>query len=217
MEQILKEKQQARLAVLQRLYEMSGSNIHKYVNGGALAASCGITDELVFKTAVDYLEGEWLVEAKRVSGGIPALLRIKHAGIVEVESAFSRPDEPTSHFLPVNVLYVNQMVGSSVQQGTSHSTQTSTVTISSNAKEELRKFVEVASQLMNSVDHELPHWQEAISDVETLRVQAQSPSPKTSIVRECLSSLARMTEGAAGGAVGTQLATYIPALLQLFQ
>jgi hypothetical protein len=216
MQDILKEKQKIRLVILRKLYEMSDSDVHKYVNGGELAASCGIADDMMFKTAVDYLEGECLVEVKRVSGGIPALLRIKHEGIVEVESAFSKPNEPTSHFLPVNVLYVNQMIGSSVQQGTTHSTQTSSTQISSNAKEELKKFVEIASQLLTTVDLGLPHWQEARSDVETLRIQVESPNPKPSVVRECLSSLGRLTEGATAGAIGTQLSTYIPPLLQLF-
>lgn len=111
----LKAKQRARLSLLQKLYELSKGDVHKFVNGGELAASCGITDESLFKTAIDYLEGQYLVETKRVSMGIPALLRIKHAGIVEVESAFASPDQPSNNFLPVNVLYVGQMVGSTIQ------------------------------------------------------------------------------------------------------
>ena len=113
MNDLSNEKQKTRLTLLHKLYELSGGDQHIFFNGGVLAEACGITDTTQFKTAIDYLEGEYLVEAKRISMGIPALLRIKHAGVVEVEGAFSKPDKPTTHFLPVNVLYVNQMVGSS--------------------------------------------------------------------------------------------------------
>lgn len=216
MNDMLKEKQKTRLTLLHKLYELSGGDQHQYVNGGVLAEACGIADTAQFKTAVDYLEGEYLVETKRVSMGIPALLRIKHAGVVEVEGAFLKPDEPTTHFLPVNVLYVNQMVGSSIQQGTTNSTQTATVTLQATAIDELRKFVEVASTVIATANADSPAWHEMKAEIETLRAQTASPNPKVSIIRECLNSVGRLCEGAAAGAIGTQLATYIPALLALF-
>lgn len=212
----LKEKQKTRLAVLHKLYELSGGDVSKYVNAGKIAESCGITDSSELKTAVDYLEGEYLVEAQRITFGIPAMLRIKHSGVVEVEGAFSKPNEASQHFMPVNVLYVNQMIGSSVQQGTINSSQTATVTIQSSAVEELKKFVEVASAALSTVKTDNPLWQEVKSEVDTLRAQSFSPNPKASIVKECLGSLGRLCENAAAGAIGTQLATYIPALLALF-
>lgn len=216
MQEILKQKQKLRLTVLHKLYEMSGGDIHAFVNGGQLAEACEISDESTFKTAADYLEGEYLVEIKRLMGGIPALLRIKHEGIIEVESAFLKPDEPTEHFMPVNVLYVNQMIGSAVQQGTTNSTQTANIQIDIGAKDQLRHFVEIASKALEAARADTPQWREMRSDVDTLRAQVESPSPKRSIIKECLSSLGRLCEGSTAGAVGTQLATYIPQLLALF-
>lgn len=216
MQEILKEKQKARLTVLHKLYELSGGDIHNFVNGGKLASACEISDESQFKAAVDYLEGEYLLEANRMMGGIPALLRIKHKGVIEVEGAFSKPDEPTSHFMPVNVLYVNQMIGSAIQQGTTNSSQTSSAQIDISAKNELKQFVELASKALEAAKTESPHWHEMKSDVDTLRAQAESPSPKRSIIRESLASLERLCENSAAGAIGTHLATYIPALLALF-
>lgn len=216
MQEILKQKQKLRLTVLHKLYEMSGGDIHKFVNGGQLAEACGISDESQFKTAVDYLEGECLVEIKRLMGGIPALLRIKHEGILEVENAFLKPDEPTEHFMPVNVLYVNQMIGSSIQQGTSNSSQTTSAQIDVGAKDQLKRFVELASKALDSAKADTPIWHEMKADVDTLRAQVESPNAKQSIIKECLSSLGRLCEGSAAGAIGTQLATYIPSLLALF-
>ena len=213
----LKQKQKTRLKILHKLYELTNGDVDKFIQGHDLASNCGIADDAQFKTAVDYLEGAYLLEAKRLNDGTPVLVQIKHAGVVEVEGAFLRPDEPTSHFLPVNVLYVNQMVGSSVQQGTVNSTQETTVQVSDGATEELKRFVEVATTMLTSVDRSLPLWQEVKSDIETLRAQSLSPKPKRSVIRDCLASLGRLCEGAAAGAIGTQLATYIPALLKVFE
>lgn len=216
MQEVLKRKQQLRLLVLHKLYELSGSDVHKFVNGGELFEACGGQDEAGFKSAIDYLEGEYLVEVKRMMKGLPGLLRIKHAGIVEVESAFAKPDEATSHFMPVNVLYVNQMIGSAIQQGTSSSTQTLISQVDIDEKESLAKFVELATSILESNKSDSVLWQELKSEVETLRAQANSPNPKRSIIKEGLASLGRLCEGAASGAIGTQLATYIPPLLAMF-
>lgn len=216
MQEVLKQKQKLRLLVLHKLYELSGSDVHKFVNGNDLFQACGGQDEAGFKSAVDYLEGEHLVEVKRVMMGLPGLLRIKHAGIVEVESAFAKPDEATSHFMPVNVLYVNQMIGSAIQQGTSSSAQTLTTKVDIGEKESLTKFVELATNILESNRSDSDLWQELKSEVETLRAQANSPNPKRSIIKEGLSSLGRLCEGAASGAIGAQLATYIPPLLAMF-
>jgi hypothetical protein len=107
-------------------------------------------------------------------------------------------------------------MGSSIQQGTTNSTQTSTTTIQSGAVEDLRKFVELASSLLAAETTGSALWQEMHAEIETLRAQLTSPNPKVSIVRECLRSVGRLCESAAAGAIGTQLATYIPALLALF-
>ena len=217
MQEVLKQKQKLRLLVLHKLYELSESDVHKFVNGGDLFKECGEVDEASFKSAVSYLEGEFLVEVKRVMMGLPGMLRIKHAGIVEVESAFSKPDEATSHFMPVNVLYVNQMIGSAIQQGTSSSSQTLTSKVEIGEKEALSKFVEMALSVLDANKSESALWQEMKSEIETLRAQSNSPNPKRSIIKDCpLASVGRLCENAAAGAIGTQLATYIPPLLAMF-
>ncbi|HEL2982124.1 TPA: hypothetical protein UMU63_002762 [Stenotrophomonas maltophilia] len=216
MQEALKQKHKLRLLVLHKLYELSGSDVHKFVNGGALFHACGGGDEAVFKSAVDYLEGQGLVEVKRVMMGLPGMLRIKHKGIVEVEGAFAKPDEATSHFMPVNMLYVNQMIGSAIQQGTSSSVQTLTSKVDIGESESLAKFVEFATNILESNKSDSDLWRELKSEVETLRAQSNSPNPKRSIIKDGLSSLGRLCEGAASGAIGAQLATYIPPLLAIF-
>lgn len=216
MQELLKKKQALRLLVLHKMYELSDSDVHKFVNGGELYAACGGADENDFKSAVEYLEGERLLEVKRVMMGLPGIIRIKHAGILEVESAFSKPDEATSHFMPVNVLYVNQMIGSAIQQGSTSSSQTLTSKIDVGDKEALSKFVELASNILEADKSGSVAWQEIKCEIETLRAQSASPNPKRSIIKESLASVGRLCEGAAAGAIGIQLATYIPPLLAMF-
>ena len=148
--------------------------------------------------------------------GLPGMLRIKHAGIVEVEGAFSKPDEATSHFMPANVLYVNQMIGSAIQQGTTSSSLALTSKVAIGEKEALSKFVELASSVLDAYRSESALWQEIKSEIETLRAQSNSPNPKRSIIKDGLASVGRLCEGAAAGAIGTQLATLIPPLLAVF-
>ena len=216
MQEMLKQKQQLRLTVLHKMYEMSGGDTHAFINGGKLYEASGASDEASFKSAIDYLEGEYLVDVKRLAGGVPALLSIQHQGVVEVESAFAKPDEATSHFMPVNVLYVNQMIGSSIQQGVSNSSQNNVYNVSSENKEQLAKFVELALRVLEENKASTPLWQEMRAEVATLHAQASSPNPKRSIIMEGLGSLARLCEGAAAGAIGIQLAAHLPHLIALF-
>lgn len=216
MQEILKEKQRIRLTALNKIYEISDGNVDEYINGEDLIKACEISADQL-KMAADYLEGEALIEVKRVSGGLPALIRIRHPGVIEVEQAFQKPDQPTTHFPPMNILFVNQMIGSSVQQGTVNSTQNSSIALSGSAIEALKKFVDDAAQALEVTDKENSHFQEMKSEVETLKAQVSSPKPKKSIIQECLHSLRNLCENAAAGAIGNQLATYIPALLVWFK
>lgn len=48
-------------------------------------------------------------------------------------------------------------------------------------------------------------------DVETIRLQSQSPSPKKGIIKECLGSIKTVLEGTAGNVLGT----YLPSVIAL--
>ena len=56
---------------------------------------------------------------------------------------------------------------------------------------------------------------QALADAQTLMAQLQSPTPKTSVVRESMDSLRKVGEGAIGGALGNALSSAFPVLLKL--
>lgn len=94
-----------------------------------------------------------------------------------------------------NVVHVENMYGSSIQQGT----QGSNVTINFKANEsDLRS---VLAKIKNSVDGiELsPAAKGQLTvDIGTVEVQLSSPNPRSSIITECLQSMKTILENAAG-------------------
>ena len=125
------------------------------------------------------------------------------AVLVERDSALraGTPAPETS-----NVLNVENMYGSSIQQGT----QGSNVTINFKAKEsELRTAL---NRIQNSIDElkltPAAHNQLSV-DIGTIEVQLSSPNPKSSIITECLQSVRTILENAAGSLIASGLAVEV--------
>ncbi len=212
MQDHLKKKQKIRFDFLKKLYELSDGDTNKYVNPAVIAQGIGIDDVDELRIVVNYLENEHLIEAIKLHWG-PASVRLTHYGLQEVEDAVSQPDKPTEHFPPVNILYVNQMIGSAIQQGTVGSTQSVSVDIKSLA--EISRFILEVEERLEELGLDGQGKDEAQAEIHTIKAQVHSPKPKPSIIKECLESLRRILEGAAGSTIGSQLAAQIPALLVL--
>lgn len=208
----LEEKQKARFALLRSLYEMSGGDKRKFVDVNQLMARASIS-ETAYANAIQYLEGESLVKGINYRNAIPVVVSITHNGVVEVEKALRSPDQPTEHFSAINILFVKQMIGSSVQQGTTNSVQTTTINADCIGK--IHEFIREVKNKIDEIAVVPEVKQEILADLGTLQMQADSPKPKHGILKESLQSLKRIFEGAVGGAIGTQLAAYIPPLLVL--
>jgi hypothetical protein len=65
---------------------------------------------------------------------------ITHPGVREVEAALSAPDKPTDHFPPVNLIVIEQMTQSQIQQGTVGSSQSGKFSL--NDIELIREFAQ---------------------------------------------------------------------------
>jgi hypothetical protein len=95
------ERKRRRFQFLRHLYEATGSDEFVSVNDQELGNELGFTlDET--DQVVDYLVGEYLI--KRLGMG-SSDISITHQGIVEVEKALSKPDQPTQYSPPVNVIF----------------------------------------------------------------------------------------------------------------
>ena len=214
MSEILKEKQRSRFEFLNKLYELTGGNTDKLVHGDKVALALGLAekDEKAI-SAVNYLKGEYLIVDANIIAGPLGVLKITHSGVLEVEKAISQPNMPTQHFLPINILHVHQMIGSTIQQGTTNSSQNTHVVIQN--CQDIQKFISILSSSLNDLSLKMDARAELDAEIETIRSQVGSPKPKAGIIREGLKSIRTILESCVGSALGAQLALQIPALLGL--
>jgi predicted RNase H-like nuclease (RuvC/YqgF family) len=126
-------------------------------------------------------------------------MAITHYGIKEIEEAYSEPDKPTEHFLPINQynISIGVMNGGAIQQATNGSTINYTTSNEilrsiSDFTNELKQFVE-NSNLSNDKVEELQ------IDIQTLELQTNSNKPKTEILKTSLNSIKNIIEGTISG------------------
>ncbi|RMV90765.1 hypothetical protein [Pseudomonas coronafaciens] len=104
-----------------------------------------------------------------------------------------------------NHISVGSMQNSQIQQDAQHSSQhqhTSQV--------DLHAFLEAFSKDIAKLTDQ-PTAEALRVDIETIRLQTQSPVPKNGVIKECLGSIRNVLEGAAGSV----LATYLPQVVTL--
>lgn len=134
-------------------------------------------------------------------------LELERQGILGEGMTFT----PTEKTAASNISYsinIENMTGSQLQQGTTGSTQTYTQNADlSGISAFVEKLLPAIGELNNSKDRD-----QLQSDLETIRSQLKAPTPKTGMIRECLSSVKTVLEGTAGNLAATYL-PLLPALL----
>ena len=114
------EQKVRRFQFLKYLYERTGGSETELVPDDEALQGSGLSKP-DFDLVCEYLLNEGLI------GGTLDAVCMTHAGMVEIEAALTRPDKPTEHF-PVNIIHIEQMHQSQIQQGTVASTQSGTFT-----------------------------------------------------------------------------------------
>lgn len=212
MNEVLKKKQRIRFDFLNKLYEMTDGSTEKLINGDDLANSLGLTEkDEGAMSAVNFLKDENLITDANIIAGPLGVLKITHSGVLEVENAISKPDMPTQHFLPINILHVHQMIGSTIQQGTIGSNQNAHIKIQNG--QDIEQFIASLALSLNSLDLKQDDKAELEAEVETIKSQLGSPRPKAGIIHEGLKSIRTILESCVGSATGAQLSQQIPALI----
>jgi hypothetical protein len=195
-----------RLAFLRAVYDSARGRRNAGFSENAIASNLGFDEELA-ETIAQYLVEEGLLEWFSMG-----YLAITHRGIVEIEAGIETPDQPTDHFPPVvraeTYIHIGgSMIGSAIQQGTTASTQIVGGPIDTQGAIELMTGIRAAlAELALGADSQA----EAEAELATIDVQLASPKPKVSILRESVTSLRHITEGAVAGGLAPQL----PALLE---
>jgi 4-alpha-glucanotransferase len=197
----LEAKKRQRFLFMKLLYEKTHGNQYEYVDMRELGKELAFTEDQT-QLIVQYLGGEDLVDEK-VGGAIG----ITHYGVVQVESALSKPNEPTQYFPPaVNIIHIENMSHSVIQQGTHDSTQTVSFT-----QETMGDMQEFLKRLKN----ELPHLNlseqdrsQGVADVTTIEAQLGAPRPNREIIGAAGRTLHAILLGV-GGNLATDLLKYL--------
>ncbi|MDD4754137.1 MAG: hypothetical protein PHT78_13010 [Desulfitobacteriaceae bacterium] len=189
----IENKKKDRFLFLQKLYDTTDGNSAYMVDMWELGTELGF-ERVKILNVVDYLTDEGLIEPKALGGGIA----ITHYGIIEIEEAQSSPDSPTQHFLPLNVIHIENMNNSAIQQGTSYSTQS--INFDTDKTEDLKKIINEIENIKEQITLDRLVSDELASEIDTLKSQIKSPKPKNIIVKESLKTIRSILEGVAGNA-----------------
>lgn len=195
----LTKKKSDRFRFLNRLYEITDGDYHAlqdmWTVGDGISMSRSETESVM-----NYLHGEGLATHRTIGGGIG----ITHAGVIEVERALSMPDTPTQYFPPViNILNVQSMVGSQIQQGTNTSTQTQSQSIAQNDLNTIEALLTSLKQNLIEIGLKDEASTDAEAEIQTIEAQLRSSKPKSAILRESFKTLRNLIEGVASNAVAS--------------
>jgi hypothetical protein len=188
------DKKKDRYLYLQSLYDLTDGNPAAFLNMWELGSELGF-DRVKTRNVVDYLIAEGLLEPRALGG----IISITHDGIIEIEDSKSNPDSPTLHFLPLNLIQIENMNNSAIQQGTSYSMQQ--INFNSEKLDQLPKIINEIEVIKDQIEIDKTLYDELISEVETLKSQMKSPKPKNVILGESLKSIRSILEGVVGNLI----------------
>jgi hypothetical protein len=190
----IEDKKKDRYYFLQSLYDSTDGNSGAFLSMWELGSEIGF-DKTRTSNVVDYLMAEGLIESRALGGYIS----ITHDGVIEIEESNSNPDSPTLHFLPLNLIQIENMNNSAIQQGSNYSVQT--INFTTEKLDQIGKIVDDIDQLKNEILLDKSLFEELISEVNTIKSQIKSPKPKSVILKESLNSIRSIFEGIAGNIV----------------
>jgi hypothetical protein len=193
----LTKKKTDRFRFLHRLYERTSGDYHALEDMFEVGADVGLSRNET-GLVMQYLDGEGLATHRAIGGAVA----MTHSGVLEVERALSKPETPTHYFPPVvNILHVQSMVGSQIQQGTHGSTQSQTQSISQNDTAAIQALLTQLQENLGQLGLTPEALDEAESELQTVEAQLRSSKPKQAILRESLRTLRNLVEGVASNAL----------------
>lgn len=205
------EKGRHRFEYMQLLYEATNGATTADVNMWELGDRLG-WDRPEIDDTVHYLEAEGLLTFVLLGGGIA----ITHYGVREVEQALTSPEAPTEHFPPVfNIINVQSMQSSQIQQGTSASSQHLILT-DPDQKAEIAGYVAELRGILDQLQLDQDDRLEIDAELGTVDSQLGSPRSKAGLIRASLARIGALlaTVTVATGNV-VHLAEYIDKLHRL--
>jgi hypothetical protein len=197
-EKDLNEKKKSIFQFLQRLYKLTGGEQFKDIQAYEIGYDIGFNREFTQEILL-YLTKEELVQLD-----VRDRISITYKGIKAVEDVFSKPDVPTEYFPPFNVIYGKSKAKDfKIRHGSPWAIPI--VNIDSEQYEELSEIIESLKASTDNLSLEPNQNAELRADLLSVEAQLSSPSPKTRVINECVSSIIRILEKAPASVIGYDL------------
>jgi len=192
------ERKKDRFTFLKRIFERSNGSSTGVFQIDKIGAELGFDRDKSTEIA-QYLINEDLLEPYGLGGTIT----LTHLGIKEMEEALENPDEPTEHFLPINIINIGTMTNSSLQQGTTSSTIN--VNLDSNKLNDLSQILESLKNVQDILGISVDLHKELVSEIQTLQIQKESPKPKSIIIKESLKTIRGLLENVSANIISSPI------------
>jgi len=172
------KRQADRFRFLRRVYDDAGGNLLTPVAVEEAGTATGLFADEAENIAL------YLVEKDFIKWASIGIVMLTQWGIDEVERALLEPDRATSYFPPVNVMVIGTVSHSQVQQGTSGSSQS--MTLSSTEREEITRVLAQVKEILSTVAMSPEQSADVAGNVATVEAQLSTTRPNRGIMREAL-------------------------------
>ncbi|MBS4068681.1 MAG: hypothetical protein A2329_07540 [Sulfurimonas sp. RIFOXYB2_FULL_37_5] len=131
-------------------------------------------------------------------------LKLEEDGVLGENMTFSddEKDKAESHSYNVNHFYA-EVTGSQIQQSSPNAKQTQSLKEFSTTN--INNFISSLKEKINDIEVNEDISKELNAEISTIEIQSSSPKPKKGIIKESLSSIRTILEGATGSVAGQLL------------
>jgi hypothetical protein len=160
----IEEIRKKRFQFLKRVYELTNGHKFGRVNMFDIGNELGFDNQLTENISF-YLNDEGLIKFIAFGG----LISITHLGVREIEDALSNPDSPTTHFPPINIISINKMISSQIQQSIHSGSQL--FKVNDMNLDKLYHFIKELKKSIDKIGANEEQKQDIIVDLETIEKQ----------------------------------------------
>jgi len=151
----------------------------------------------------EYLTGRHLLEYVAMG----PYIAITTYGVDYIEDALAAPDRDTEFFPAINVLHIEQVINSQIQQGTTNSQQTGEW--KGIAATELASIVADIRSMLSTVTLKDDQREDAEAHLSTLEAHSKARRPNQTVIRESLASLRTIAEQVGGTLLAGKIAGWL--------
>ncbi len=175
MDDLAKKKEQ-RYLFLKQLYDETDGNEHVFLSPVTVGVKIGL-DERTVRKVVQYLVGEGLMNSHARD-----VVNISHFGVIQVEQAMEKPEDPTQYFPPITnmniilegtTIHGDFNVASSIQGSYN---KVASADAPDNLKDLLKQLAKEVAQISEHLPTEVA--EQVVRDLDSLTAEAISKKPR---------------------------------------